>query len=177
MRWLIFIVKTLLVVLIAAGLLFGALTAYGWEEIWEQAYGPPDLGPVEFEGLTKGPRPNQALVCPENLCADADVDVTSPVYDLPVIQLREELLNSLRSETDLLRVDNGEDPLKLRFVQRSDLMRFPDTIRVRIIPVGNTRSTLALYSQSQIGQSDLGVNLDRVNRWLARLDAFATQAD
>lgn len=177
MRRLILIGKTLFVVLLAAVLLFGALTIYGWENVWERTYGSPDLGPVEFDDLAKGPKPNQALVCPRQLCNADSVDRVSPIYDLPALQLREELLNGLRSEADLLRVDDGEDPLKLRFVQRTQLMRYPDTIRIRIIPVGETRSTLALYSQSQIGYSDLGVNRDRLDRWLARLDAFTVPED
>jgi uncharacterized protein (DUF1499 family) len=37
------------------------------------------------------------------------------------------------------------------------------------VPVGDSRSTLAIYSRSQLGRSDLGVNLARIERWLDKL--------
>jgi uncharacterized protein (DUF1499 family) len=49
------------------------------------------------------------------------------------------------------------------------MMRFPDTIDVLIIGCGEGRSTLALYSRSQIGRSDLGINRARLERWLRRI--------
>jgi uncharacterized protein (DUF1499 family) len=48
-------------------------------------------------------------------------------------------------------------------------MRFPDTINVLIIPISADASTLALYSRSQIGYSDWGVNRKRLERWLERI--------
>ena len=51
-------------------------------------------------------------------------------------------------------------------------MKFPDTVRIEFIPVDAERSTLAIYSQSQIGHSDMGVNLERVKRWLKYLQVF-----
>ena len=52
-----------------------------------------------------------------------------------------------------------------RYLQRSRLMSFPDTIDVRFIAIDNDRSTLAIYSRSQIGRSDFGVNLERIRLW------------
>jgi uncharacterized protein (DUF1499 family) len=49
-------------------------------------------------------------------------------------------------------------------------MRFPDTVDIEVLPVGDNQSTLAIYSRSLIGRSDLGVNRARVERWLAKLD-------
>jgi len=57
-----------------------------------------------------------------------------------------------------------------RFVQYSRLMRFPDTIDVEVFPVGTDQSTLAIYSRSLVGYSDLGVNRARIARWLAALE-------
>jgi uncharacterized protein (DUF1499 family) len=48
-------------------------------------------------------------------------------------------------------------------------MRFPDTIVVRYLRLGENRSTLAIYSRSQLGRYDLGVNLARIERWLDKL--------
>ena len=57
----------------------------------------------------------------------------------------------------------------LRFVQRSFLMRYPDVVDVLVLPRGEARSTLALYSRSAVGHSDLGVNRARLERWLAAI--------
>jgi len=166
------LIKSLLALAVAGAISFAALHLYGWERVWTLAFGNPDLGPVTFKGFKKGPQPNQALICPPDLCDDESVDQHSPVYSISAQQLGDELLKSLDEETGLERVDGKSEPLKLRFVQRTDLMRYPDTIRVEIIPVDENTSTLAIYSQSQIGESDFGVNLERADRWLSRLEKF-----
>jgi uncharacterized protein (DUF1499 family) len=52
------------------------------------------------------------------------------------------------------------------YVQRSFLMGYPDYISVRALPAGDGLSTLAIWSRSRYGQSDLGVNAKRVSAWL-----------
>ncbi|MGI9355966.1 MAG: DUF1499 domain-containing protein [Rhizobiaceae bacterium] len=167
-----FIIKAGSILAIAGVIAFASLTFYGWERVWTSAFGPPDLGQVTFEKFAKGPKPNQALICPQDLCDEESLDRESSVYDIPAGQLRDELLKSLDEEDDLRRVDDGADPLKLRFIQRTTWMHYPDTIRVEIIPIDDDTSTLAIYSQSQIGESDFGVNLERVERWLSRLQRY-----
>ena len=53
----------------------------------------------------------------------------------------------------------------LRYVQRSKIMGFPDTINVKVVPMANGGSAVLIYSRSQIGKGDTGVNLARVKRW------------
>jgi len=53
---------------------------------------------------------------------------------------------------------------------RSRLMRYPDTVVARIYGAGPGRSMLGLYSRSQIGYSDMGMNRARIERWLAAID-------
>jgi uncharacterized protein (DUF1499 family) len=48
-------------------------------------------------------------------------------------------------------------------------MGFPDTVVVRFFKRPGGRSTLALYSRSQLGKSDFGVNRARIARWLEKL--------
>lgn len=167
--------KAFFILVALVAIAFASLTFYGWERVWMASFGPADLGSVTFEGLKRDPKPNQALICPANLCSSESVDQDSPVYAVAADRLREELLKSLEEEADLERVDNKADLLKLRFVQRTEWMRFPDTIRVAILPIDENTSTLAIYSQSQIGESDFGVNLERTNRWLSRLEKFEQQ--
>jgi len=72
-------------------------------------------------------------------------------------------------------MDDGSDPLNLRFIQRTRRLRFPDTIRVRFFALSENQSTVALHSQSQIGNNDFGVNKQRLIRWLGRLKEFEVE--
>jgi uncharacterized protein (DUF1499 family) len=55
------------------------------------------------------------------------------------------------------------------YIQRTELMRYPDSITVRFIPLADGQSTLAIYSRSHYGRSDFGVNQARIRAWLAAL--------
>lgn len=170
--------KTLLRILafgpLAIAILVGALSVMGWDKIWVAGFGPADLGAVTFRQFAKTPEPNQVLICPPNLCNPEDVDSESPIYGLSVSDLKSKLLESLKQESNLERVDTGNTN-QLRFIQRSAWMKFPDTIRVQLISLEENSLTLALYGQSQIGESDLGVNKQRAERWLSRLKKYETQ--
>lgn len=167
------IILTILLAIVAVGgVIFLVLTAYGWEKVWERTSGPADRGAVVFEDLAKGPKPNQALICPDGLCQDGERDEASPIYALPVDELRRAFFTAVENEDDLERVEGGSDDLQVRYVQRTRLLRFPDTINVRFLALGDNRSTIALYGQSLVGTSDLGVNLKRLRRWLSRLEQY-----
>jgi uncharacterized protein (DUF1499 family) len=71
-------------------------------------------------------------------------------------------LQVLRREVTNVQID---------YVQRSRLLRFPDLVTVRFVPIDDTHSTLAIYSRSVYGKGDMGVNRIRVEEWLARLKA------
>ncbi|MEM1039124.1 MAG: DUF1499 domain-containing protein [Pseudomonadota bacterium] len=171
--------KTLkaLTLLIAVGAVaFGAAAMFGFEKIWRMG-GPADLGPVVWEGLSKGPKPNQGLVCPKGLCKQADMDMESPVYAVDAARLKDAILKTASAEPGIVRVDGETNENELRFVTYSPLMRFPDTTRVRIIPIDETSSTLAMYAQAQVGQTDFGANLARLKRWLRKLKPLEANAD
>lgn len=53
------------------------------------------------------------------------------------------------------------------YVQRSRLMGYPDVLSFRVIPNGDG-SRITFWSRSRFGQSDLGVNRQRVDALLAR---------
>jgi uncharacterized protein (DUF1499 family) len=68
-------------------------------------------------------------------------------------------------------IETNEAALTDRYIQRSERLGFPDTIVVRFIDRPEGQSTLAIYSRSQFGESDFGVNKARIERWLAKLAA------
>ncbi len=62
-----------------------------------------------------------------------------------------------------------EDGAQIDYVQRSARFRFPDIITVRFISASPSQSTLAIYSRSIYGESDFGVNRERIDAWLTFL--------
>ena len=167
--WLLYLVAGLITLLVAITIV-GFLV--GWANVWQWTMGPADLGPVKFEGLSKTRRPNQVIICPPDLCNPKHVDAESQVYSVSADQLRTTLLDEILAKSHNQRVDDDTDPHHLRFVTRSKWFQFPDTTRIQLIPLGDSRSTLAIYGQSQVGRKDFGVNRMRVERWLGYLKEF-----
>jgi uncharacterized protein (DUF1499 family) len=139
----------------------------GPDRIWS-LFGPPDLGPVAFETLERRTTPNDALACPANFCK-ARSDLMPPLFVVDLTALRAAMAKLIASEQRISLVETNDTALTERYIQRSTLMQFPDTIVVRYIEQPAGHSTLAIYSRSQLGESDLGVNLARLERWLGKL--------
>jgi uncharacterized protein (DUF1499 family) len=151
-----------------------ALAAFfiiGPERFWSLA-GPSDLGPVAFETLRRRNSQNDALACPADLCA-AKSDIAPPVFAVSADDLRTAFGRMIASEPRIQQVAADEAALTHRYIQRSRFMRFPDTVVVRFLDLGDGRSTIALYSRSQLGEGDLGVNRARIERWLDKLSREA----
>ena len=163
---------SVLIIVVILALCGAVFVLYGREKSWEALFGSPDLGPVTFATLTKTSRPNQALLCPRHVCKAAQPDIIPPVYAVPVDDLRRTFRRLIDAEPRSERVAADVTAHTERYVIRTNLMRFPDTIRVQFIDLGNHTSTLAIYAQAQIGYSDRGVNKARLRRWLQALDAL-----
>lgn len=152
------------------GLVAAAAAAFwlvGPERVWALA-GPADLGTVSFETLERRTTPTDALACPTGLCP-VETDILPPVYPVDAATLRKALLQAVKTERRLTRVAIDDQLPGDRFIQRSEKLRFPDTIVVRYVALPGGTSTIAIYSRSQLGRGDFGVNLDRVERWLNKL--------
>jgi len=163
--------SVLVVVAAAAIAVLAAFFIVGPERIWA-LFGPADLGPVTFETLKRRSSPNDSLACPPNICT-AKSDVTPPVFALSAPELARVFAKVIASEPTVEQVALDDGGLTQRYVQRTKIMRFPDTIVVRFIDLGDGRSTIALYSRSQLGESDFGVNRARIERWLEKLSREA----
>lgn len=66
------------------------------------------------------------------------------------------------------RIAGDPAALHVTWRQRSRLMGYPDYISVRALPAEGG-ATLAIWSRSRFGHSDLGVNAKRVDAWLSRI--------
>ncbi len=155
---------------IFAALILAFLLA-GPERIWS-LFGPPDLGPVEFETLARRTTPNDALACPPGIC-QAQSDVTPPEYAVTAADLRAAFAKVISAEPRITAVATDDATMTDRYIQRSALMGYPDTIVVKFFDLPEGRSTIALYSRSQLGHGDMGVNRARIERWLAKLGEYA----
>ena len=123
---------------------------------------------IDFATLQRGPVPNQYLLCPATMCV-TQTDGAVPVYDVPVSKLQV-VWDQMIAEQPRVEVQRRDiTNMQVDYVQRSRLLRFPDLITIRFVPVDDTHSTLAIYSRSVYGKGDLGVNRARVEEWLARL--------
>lgn len=155
--------------------LFAALFLIGPERVWEWI-GPADLGPVVFETLERRATPNDALACPPGICK-ATNDLAPSEYAVTAAELRRALAKAIAAEPRLTAVATGDAAMTDRYIQRSALMRYPDTIVVQFFDRPGGRSTLALYSRSQLGHGDMGVNRARLERWLAKLGEIVPVAE
>jgi uncharacterized protein (DUF1499 family) len=135
--------------------------------LWQTMFGSPDLGAVDFTTLERRRTPNDSLVCPAAFCPRAKPDFEPPVYPVPALRLRSIAAQAIAREPDAALVHS--DPNQDRYLVRTRLLRFPDTVNLLVIDLGGGRSTLALYSRSQIGRSDLGTNRRRLERWVERI--------
>jgi uncharacterized protein (DUF1499 family) len=145
----------------------GAFVIIGPERIWN-LFGPPDLGEVSFETLQRRSTPNDALACPTELCS-ANSDIVPPLFSVSASDLQLAFGKVIASEQRVTKVEANDRDKTERYIQRSRLMGFPDTIVVRFLERPEGRSTLALYSRSQLGRGDFGVNRARIERWLEKL--------
>jgi len=129
-----------------------------------------DTTGVDFATLVRPSSPNTYLVCPRDRCTAA-VDEEGPIYTVPPAQLFERVRVLLSAEPRTELVQNQPDAMRLVLVQRSAFFRFPDTVTLQVFPLPDGNATLAIYSQSNYGYGDFGVNKARVQAWIGLIDA------
>lgn len=128
-----------------------------------------DLDRVEFATLQRRPTASDGLVCPPELCPQAEPDALPPDFAMPpralLATLKVIALSEPHTEEFILHGEND----RARFRQKSRILRLPDIIDVQVFDCGSDLSTLAIYSRSVISRIDFGANQARVIRWLAAL--------
>ncbi|MCB2107117.1 MAG: DUF1499 domain-containing protein [Rhodobacteraceae bacterium] len=145
-----------------------AVLGSGQFGLFDRILSPGPISPVEFAELALPKSPNAYLVGPKGYTT-ALPHADAPEFAISVNELKSRVNAIAHGERRVTKVWESEDGLELQYIQRSFLMRYPDIVSVKLIPLGEARSTLIIYSRSVYGYSDLGVNKARVNRWLAEL--------
>ena len=156
--------------LVLAALVWRGPERGGIDDLYTLLFGPADLGPADPATLVRRSRPNDALACPPGSC-QAPADIVMPVFAVEPDALRAAAVAALMAEPGAERVYAGIWSDEDRIVVRSRLMRYPDTVNLRVISLREGQSSLFLYSRSQIGYSDMGANRARLMRWIAALTA------
>jgi hypothetical protein len=145
----------------------------GWEAgiefAWARVFGPSDQGPVDFDTLKRRPRSTDALASARAVSPRANPDFDPPVFQIDPDRLRALAAEVIGSESDTVKVFSDTGIRQDRFVTRTRLLRFPATADVRVLDLGEGRSTLAIYSRSPGPGSDFGANRKRVRRWVDRI--------
>ena len=159
---------------ILAVVLLSAAGWYGWQlGPWADTTTKEFGIPIDFASLERKPSPNQYLIAPDGATPRAKPDAASPVFGVAPERLRDAFLAVIAEAPRTKLLEQSTDGLRLSLVQRSAILRFPDYIDVSILPAGGDSSTIAIYSRSRFGYSDLGVNQRRVEEWMATLQRKA----
>ncbi len=125
--------------------------------------------PRDLREIDRSTAPNDALACPPATCK-AKPDIESPPFKLKAEQLGEIVRDvvTVQARTELVGEDSVID--QLVFVQRSKLFGFADTIWIQTVDL-RSHASIIIYSRSNFGFWDLGVNLHRVRAWLAAIQS------
>ena len=126
----------------------------------------PDL--IEFPALKRPSRPNNWLVAPDGFAGLVQVNEQAPVFDKTPKQVFDVVMDLVLERIEWRLRASDPDTWRISFVAVTPLMKFKDDVYVQAVPVtGETgRSSVAIYSGSRIGYSDLGTNAKRVNELL-----------
>lgn len=123
-----------------------------------------------FTHLVRRESGNDALACPSGYCPRAEADIDSPVFEMDAASLAGLVKSVALAEPRTALISSAQqDQTRLKFQQATKYLRFPDIVDVEVMQLAPGRSTLAIWSRSVAGRKDFGVNLARVQRWLAEL--------
>ncbi len=111
---------------------------------------------------------NQYLVAPAAMSLAAP-SVESPKFHVSPRELMQAVDRVARRQPRTKLAAGSPSELWATYVQRTKYLRFPDYVSVEVVGLPDGASTVAIFSQSVYGESDLGVNKARIDRWLQQL--------
>ena len=133
------------------------------------AQGLPTPQPMDPAAIVRPSTPNTALAGPQSLKPIPDIFV--PSYPVPAERLFALIQAVATSQPRTYEAAIYPNREQAHYIARSAIFNFPDLIMVQVVPDGQDKSDLILWSRSLYGQSDLGVNHQRLTTWLAALQA------
>jgi uncharacterized protein (DUF1499 family) len=131
------------------------------------AQGLPQPQPFDMQKIERPASPNTALAGPAGFAPPPDV--VTPTYPMPAARLYEAVRAVAGAQPRTFLAADFAPERQTHWVVRSAVFNFPDLITAQVSVAGADSSTLVLYSRSVYGRSDLGVNRQRIDSWLAAL--------
>ena len=131
---------------------------------------------LPFADLVPPSSPNAWLVAPHDVVA-AEPDEPAPTFPAPAARAAQVWVEVVGSYPRTRVIGVSESGLRIEAEQRSAVFGFVDRISAQFIPVGEGRSTAALYSRAEVGYWDLGVNRRRLHDWLTELQERLREDD
>lgn len=124
---------------------------------------------VSLSTVVRPPTPNTYFVCPQGFSTSTP-DQIAPVFPVSADTLFSAWQSLASRQSNTIELQTGSaNSMQITHVQRSSFLGFPDIITAEHLPGPDDTSTLAVYSRSQYGHSDLGTNRKRVTSWLSQL--------
>ncbi len=126
---------------------------------------------IDFQNLVRPKSPNTCLIAPPGFAASTETDEDAPIFNRQRMAVFDQIVGIAMERKDWTLVVADEATARLHLVVTSRWMRFKDDIDIAILPVQGApaQSTIAIYSRSRIGWSDMGVNETRVKALLSLL--------
>ncbi len=131
---------------------------------------------ISFKTLKRSTKPNSYLLAPPELCLASEPDSAPPEFNVTARALFSQLSEMIAAERNWGDLIADPEALRLKFIARTALMRFKDDVDIMVIAPDaqagdGAAASLAIYSRSRIGYSDLGANQRRVDAIIAGLTA------
>ena len=128
---------------------------------------PGQVAPADIPDPTTVKRtgvPNDWLICPADTCA-ATASSVAPTYPIPPATMFQAWRSMLAAQPRVTVIAEDEPRLLILVQDRTPILRFVDTISIRVLPASGDGSTFAAYSKSNIGRGDFGTNRRRLEAW------------
>lgn len=132
---------------------------------------PGSVAPADIPDptiLTRTGTPNDWLICPTGACTAA-ASATAPIYPVPPAALLVAWRAVVTAQPRVTVIAEDAQRLLLMVQDRTPILRFVDTITIRVLPAADGGSTFAAYSRSNVGVGDFGTNRRRLEQWLEAL--------
>ncbi len=122
---------------------------------------------MDMAAIARPATPNTALAGPAGF--NPPPDIVTPRYAVPPDRLFAAIRLVAAAAPRTFPAAEYDDRRQMHYVVRSAMWNFPDLVTVSVDGPDSGPSTLAIYSRSVYGHSDLGANRARVEAWLAAL--------
>jgi uncharacterized protein (DUF1499 family) len=131
----------------------------------------PQIWHVDPQIVERPLTPNTYLVAPQTLHL-VTVDREAPQYSVTIDVLAKAFDDFIVRQNNIGIVAGSVDEGWITYVQRSAVLRVPDYITIKFIPLEGDASTVIIWSRSRFGHGDMGVNKARIDSWLSNFESL-----